>query len=256
MRLRRWGCALLLASACAPAFAGMPVAAPRVVAVQPSAPQVPANLLRISIGFAAPIDGEILSRLGLLRNGGEPVSAPFLQQELWSPDGRILTILLHPGRVKSGLLAREQLGAILEQGDSLMLTLDGQPIQRWQVGAALARGPDTSAWQLSSVRAATRQALVVTLDGPIDGRDADYLAVLDAHGRPLPGHASLQDGEHRWVFIPQRPWHAGRYRLAVSGNLEDPAGNRLGSQFETPLNSTSGPAQDATLLFSVASREP
>jgi hypothetical protein len=44
----------------------------------------------------------VLRRIALLRADGTPLPEPFLDQELWSPSGKALTILLHPGRVKSG----------------------------------------------------------------------------------------------------------------------------------------------------------
>ena len=36
-----------------------------------------------------------------------------------------------------------------------------------------------------------------------------------------------------WTFVPNSPWRAGAYKLVARGTLEDPAGNRLGSHFET-----------------------
>ena len=63
---------------------------PRVVLVQPSGPEVPANLLRISIRFAMQIEGPVLPRLTLLRADGRKIQEPFLEQELWSPDGKLL----------------------------------------------------------------------------------------------------------------------------------------------------------------------
>src|SRR5262245_30788542 len=86
--------------------AGVAMAAagtPRVVAVSPSGRAVPENLLRISIRFDAAPEGQVLRRLSLATRDGRPLHEPFLDQELWSPDGRVLTVLLHPGRVQSGL---------------------------------------------------------------------------------------------------------------------------------------------------------
>jgi hypothetical protein len=185
--LRRVGAsavALALVAALGPARAeSQPRAGvPTVVLVQPSGSTVPANLLRFSIRFAAPVDGRVLPKLALSRAGGERIDAPFLEQELWSADGRVLTVLMHPGRVKQGLIAREERGPILSEGDDLTLTLDGQPIKRWRAGPGDDRGPAPSAWTLLPVRIATRQPLVVVLDAPIDGLDADYLAVADEHG--------------------------------------------------------------------------
>jgi hypothetical protein len=222
-----------------------------VARVQPSAAEVPANLLRISIEFVAPIESPVLSGLALRHADGRPVEQPFLQQELWSPNGKILTFLLNPGRVKTGLNAREEMGPILSAGDEVVLTLNGQPLKRWRVGKVDAEGPAISTWKLSTVGAASRQALVVALDGAIDGRDVDYLAVADKHGHRVEGRARLTDGERVWTFTPDRPWRVGVYKLVARGTLEDPAGNRLGGHFETSTITSAERASDAVRDFVV-----
>jgi hypothetical protein len=258
MKLHRWigGTALALASAlgCGHSQARQPT--PRVVEVQPSAQEVPANLLRISIRFAAPVEGPLLSRLSLLRPDGKPIDEPFLQQELWSPNGKVLTIVMHPGRVKIGLNAREAMGPILATGDDVSLALDGRPIKRWSVGPADGIGPVASAWKLSDVRVESKEPLVVTLDAPIDGRDADYLAIADAHSRRVPGHAQLMNGETTWTFTPSAPWRAGTYQLVARSTLEDPAGNRLGSHFETSIDSRPEQPVDVSVPFTVSESRP
>ena len=257
MRCHRWleASALAAALACTHAQAAQP--APRVVQVQPSGPEVPVNLLRISIRFAAPVAGPLLPRLSLRHADGTPIEAPFLEQELWSPSGTVLTIVLHPGRVKSGLNARAAMGPILSMAGDVVLALDGRPVKRWGVGAPDETGPVASAWKVSDVRVQSKQPLVVTLDGPIDGRDADYLAIADAQNHRVPGHARLTNGETTWTFTPNVPWRAGGYRLVVRGTLEDSAGNRLGGRFETSIDSPPGDAADAVVALTVdSSRRP
>ena len=195
----------------------------------------------------------VLPRVTLHRADGRPIQEPFLQQELWSPDGTVLTVLMHPGRVKTGLNAREEMGPILVAGDDVVLAFDGRPIKRWTVGPADANGPVVSAWKLSPVRVASKQPLVVTLDGPIDGRDADYLAIVDGRNRLVEGRARLKDGERTWTFTPHPAWQEGKYKLLVRGTLEDPAGNRLGSHFERSMNLPPEPATDAEIAFEAAS---
>lgn len=251
MHLRRLLGAAVLSVVLGGSHAGQPT--PRVVLVQPSAAEIPANLLRISIGFAVPVEGPVLPRIALLHADGRPVREPFLQQELWSPSGKTLTVLMHPGRVKSGLVAREQWGPILTVGDHVTLALDGRPLKRWKVGPVDASGPVASAWRLSPVRVASKQPLVVTLDGPIDGRDADYLAIADVHDCLVPGRAQLTNGESTWTFTPKVPWRAGEYKLVARGTLEDPAGNRLGGRFETSIDSPAAPADDAVVTFAAGS---
>src|SRR5215471_16337238 len=187
MHFCRLVCATALAVVLGCAYAEQPT--PRVVLVQPSGPKVPANLLRISISFASQVEGPLLPRLSLLRADGSQVEAPFLEQELWSPSGRILTVLMHPGRVKTGLKAHDEKGPILAVGDDVALALDGVAIKRWKVGPADEMGPVVAAWRISPVRVESKQALAVDLDGPIDGRDADYLAIVDVRDRRVAGRA-------------------------------------------------------------------
>jgi hypothetical protein len=221
----------------------------RVAAVRPSGPEVPANLLRLSLRFAAPVAGPVLSRLSLVRSDGLPIEEPFLEQELWSPDGRTLTVLLHPGRVKTGLVARQQLGPLLVEGEEVTLALDGHPLRHWRVGPDDIQGPSIAGWKLSSVRAGTRRPLVVTLDGPIDALDAGYLAVTDDRGHRVPGQAHLSGGEATWAFTPAAPWHAATYGLVAHGTLEDASGNRLGNRFETAGPPPAGVPPDGFLPF-------
>jgi len=253
MHLCRWvgatALAVAISSALGSSHAEQP--APRVVLVQPSGPEVPANLLRLSIRFAAQVEGPLLPRLSLLRADGRQVQAPFLEQELWSPSGRLLTVLLHPGRVKTGLKAQDEMGPILSAGDDIALALDGAPIKRWRVGPADETGPMASQWKVSAVRVESKQPLVVALDGPIDGRNADYLAIADVRDRRVAGRAQLTNGESTWTFTPSAPWRPGAYKLVVRGTLEDPAGNRLGSHFQTSIYSPPGPPVDAVVPFAV-----
>ena len=246
MRGRHHASAIALVVAASLVHAEAPL---RVVLVQPSGPRVPAGLLRLSIRFAKPVEGAVLPRLSLHHADGTPIVEPFLEQELWSPDDRTLTVLLHPGRVKTGLQARDALGPILTEGDDVVLALDECPLQRWHVDPVDESGPRTSAWRLSPVHAGSREALVVALDAPVDGQDASYLAIADARGRRVPGRPQLTNGESTWTFTPNRPWQLREYRLLVRGTLEDPSGNRVGSHFETPVASPAGTAVDLVIPF-------
>jgi len=139
----------------------------------------------------------------------------------------------------------------LSAGDQVALALDGVPIKRWRVGPADEIGPMASEWKVSAVRVESKQPLVVALDGPIDGLDADYLAIADARDRRVAGRAQLTNGESTWTFTPSAPWRRGAYKLVVRGTLEDPAGNRLGSHFETSIYWPPGPPVDAVVPFAV-----
>jgi hypothetical protein len=251
VQLGRWVAAatLVIVLGCAHAEPSTP----RVVLVQPSGAQIPGNLLRISVQFATQVEGPVLPRITLIQADGKAIEEPFLEQELWSPDGHILTLMMHPGRIKTGLAARAIKGPILTTGSDVSLAIDGRSIKQWQVGPADETGPVTSAWRVSAVWADSLQPLIVAFDGPIDGRDVNYLAIADASGRRVAGRARLTVGESAWTFAPHKRWRAGAYKLMVRGTLEDPAGNRLGSRFETSVYSPPCPVADTELPFVVHS---
>jgi hypothetical protein len=256
MAALRWGRASTAAAVLAAMLGSAQAQTGQLPFVRPSAGHVPANLLRISLAFRAPVDGGVLPRLALVHDDGSTVEAPFLPQELWSPDGTVLTLLLHPGRVKSGLHARDTLGPILTAGETVTLTLDGRPLRRWRVDADDTEGPQVSSWRIATVPAGTRQALAVTLDAPVEGLGAGHIAIADARGDRVPGKAVLDKGESRWTFSPARRWRPGRYRLMVRSTLEDAAGNRAGSRFETAPGAGLEAAADQVRDFTVGAAPP
>lgn len=201
-------------------------------AARPTGPSIPANLLRLSVSFAKPPAGPILSRLALVRDDGSKIEEPFLDQELWSPDGRILTVLMHPGRVKTGLVANERLGRALVPGRGATLTLDGDRIGHWMIDPPDTAAPDPRSWRVLSPQAGTREVVVVQLDGPVDALAGDLIAIRDAHGNRVGGTGRLSAGEAEWRFTPQSAWRGERYVVVASPDLEDPSGNRPGQDFE------------------------
>lgn len=118
--------------------------------------------------------------------------------------------------------------------------------QRYAVGRGVSKEVDG--------HADCRDPLVVRLDGPIDARNAGYLAVFDAPDRCVLGHPELLEGEWVWRFAPAKAWSTGPYRLVVRGTLEDPAGNRLNSRFEREVDQSSEPASDITIPLEVTGR--
>lgn len=225
LRIGLAAAALLLTATAEPVPQDAPVA-------RPTGKTVPANLLRLSIAFARPPEGAILPRLALVGEDGSRIEAPFLDQELWSPDGRTLTVLLHPGRVKTGLTANESLGRALIPGHAATLTLDGRGIGRWDITAPDLQAPDPRAWRADAPPAGSRAAVLVRLDAPVDAMAADLIAVRDASGARVAGTAQLGAGETVWRFTPRSVWRAERYTVLAAPDLEDPSGNRPGQDFE------------------------
>ena len=222
---------------------------PRVVAVFPSASEVPVNLLRLYVHFSHPIWAKDVSkRIHLLDAEDREVPLPFVEIEtgLWDSEGKRLTLFFHPGRVKRGVGPNLALGPPLVEGGHYRLLIDGEmrddrgyelegPFEsEFRVGAADRTSPDPSRWNLA-VRDRS-SPLEVTLDEPLDqALLLRLLRVESASGVEVPGVPSVSSKETRFVFTPDRPWSPGEYRLRVDAEIEDLAGNKPGRLFDESM---------------------
>jgi len=235
----------------------------RVSAIYPSSDVLPENLLKFYIHFSGPMSrGEAYRRVQLIDEAGRPVEYPFLElsEELWNPEMTRFTLFFEPGRVKEGLVPRQELGPALIRGHSYTLVVDGgwrdgenRPLveaakKTFRVGPADHAQPDPSRWQINSPRAGSNDALSIEFDKALDHAMLGHvLSVRDAAGRELGGTVSIDEQEQRWSFAPRLPWQRGRYVVVVETTLEDLAGNSIGRPFEVDLNKASPPGAPETV---------
>ncbi len=230
---------------------GPPTPATKVERVYPSTNLLPENQLKLYVHFSAPMSrGEAYRRLRLLDQSGGPVELPFLElaEELWDREGKRLTILFDPGRVKQGLRPRQEVGSPLESGREYTLAVDrewpdaeGRPLReaflkRFRVGPPDHELPALSKWRLRPPKSGGSEPLTVELPEPLDRALLEGLIdVTDPRGNSLPGSIQVGREETRWLFTPREPWKAGRYYLTVGATLEDLAGNTIERPFEVDV---------------------
>ena len=214
----------------------------------PSGDRLPENQLKLYLEFSAPmshVDG--LEYIRLLDDRGNQVQDPFLPlgAEFWDYDYRRYTVFFDPGRVKQGILPNEQLGRPLTTGQSYTLVVDAtwpdadgvglkhEFRKEITVGLADTTPIDPGTWRLRVPSAGTTQRLVVSFAEPLDYRLlVRSLGVENGSGQPVAGSTETTSWETRWSFSPEQPWTAGHYALVALSNLEDLAGNRIGTPFE------------------------
>lgn len=227
------------------------VATTVVEQVYPSADRLPENLLKFYLHFSAPMSrGQAYRHVHLLDAAGKEVELAFLElgEELWDPQGKRLTLLFDPGRIKRGLKPREEVGPSLEEGKSYTLVIDrgwedvaGNPLREtfrkpFQVGPPDEQQPDPKTWKLEPPRASTRQPLQVTFPEPLDhALLGGAFQVRDGEGGIVPGTVAIAGKETIWRFTPTRPWQAGSYQLVVSTALEDLGANSIERPFELDI---------------------
>jgi len=195
--------------------------------------------------------GEAYRHLKLIDTAnGKPVHAPFLEleEELWSPDGTRFTLFIDPGRIKRGLKPRELLGPVLEAGKSYSLVIDREWAdaqgnllksgfrRSFRAGEPDESMPDPKKWHLQLPPAGTRTPLQTRFPEPLDRALLERLiSVQDSARRTVPGRVSIVESETIWRFTPESPWQPGTYWLVIGTDLEDVAGNSVGSPFEVDL---------------------
>jgi len=219
--------------------------------IYPTAAVLPENVLRFYVYFPERMQpAEIWQHVSIHDSRGERMGDVFLEGnfDLWSPDGRRLTLLVNPGRVKTGLEAHAEFGRAFTPGESYTLSVDGAaqtvfgcPLgagmdYAFSVGPADLSTPAPGEWSLDIPHVGTRGQISVDLGSSHDHLSLAYrIRVFDAAGVLVPGRIALGDGESSWHFTPDAPWLSEPYSLAIDGRLEDLAGNRPGGLFDRPV---------------------
>ena len=219
--------------------------------VYPTTDRLPENQLKLYLQFSAPMSrGEAWRRIHLLDESGKPVELPFLEidQELWDPEGKRLTIFFDPGRIKRGLTPNEEVGTSLKAGRSYTFVIDREWVdaagnilregfkKAFQVGPADREPPDPKKWQLTAPKAGTSEPLTVEFHEPMDRALLERLLDLTTpRNVAVAGPVEIDRQETRWRFTPRQHWQPGQYFLRVETILEDLAGNSIGRAFDVDV---------------------
>ncbi|MEM9404371.1 MAG: hypothetical protein AAGA44_18020 [Pseudomonadota bacterium] len=217
----------------------------------PTADVLPENLLRVYVYFPRSLGPDIeATDVKLLDDGGREVEHVFLPTRfgLWSPDRSRLTILLDPGRVKSGLVAHDARGRALVAGrrysikvpgslaDSEGCQLGNDTFFAFTAGRADRESPSPGKWTVIAPDADSKVALSIDLLSAHDHLSMAYrLRVTTLNGEPVAGNIDLDSQEQVWQFTPRDAWTESTYRIIVDSRLEDLAGNRPGALFDQDI---------------------
>jgi hypothetical protein len=217
------------------------------VRLSPASIAIPANTLKLYLDFSEPMEqGVFLKHLTLQKRNGEEIAGAFRETELWSPDGKRLTIMFHPGRQKTGVNLNLDEGPVLIAGEGYDLVVSEQ----WRSTAGIALGresafhlepiaadheqPDSARWQIHPPKAGTLAPIVVITNEPFEPQIfARALQVTQTPGKAEAKVIDLQRIE--WRFTPEQPWQPGEHLITINPELEDLAGNNLLKPMEVDL---------------------
>jgi hypothetical protein len=251
----------------------LPASSPSTPTVRmlPSGVELPANALKFYLEFSEPMEqGVFLERLRLAIRGGQEVMGPFRETELWSPDGKRLTVWFHPGRQKTGVNLNLEEGPVLLPGQTYTLAVSSQ----WRSAAGVPLGrecvfefrttaadhdcPALEQWRLRIPQSGTRQPLAAVLEEAVDPvvlRSALRVTQGQDH-LALAGSIDINADGRGWRFVPGQPWSPGPHKVWVDPALEDLAGNSLAKPFEVDATQVPHQPPVAEIPFSPRSPSP
>ncbi|MDR3375067.1 MAG: hypothetical protein P4L98_15170, partial [Ancalomicrobiaceae bacterium] len=214
----------------------------------PSGDCLPENTLRFYIHFSAAMrSGSSQAHVSLVGPDGRSIEGAFLHlvTELWDPDMRRLTVLLHPGRIKRGVGANVAVGPALLAGQRYSIVvgngmLDGsgrplrQSFQKSFIAAPAVRRPiDPLQWTVSLPAPGTRQPLVLSFPNSLDHAILSHsLCVVGGTGEPMIGTVDIDASDRRWRFLPDTIWQSGPHQVLIDQRLEDVCGNTISAAFD------------------------
>jgi hypothetical protein len=225
---------------------------------------LPANALKIYLQFSQPMEqGVFLDRIILHRQDESEVKGAFRETELWSPDGKRLTLWLHPGRQKTGVNLNIDEGSVLRAGETHRLKIAAS----WRSAAGVPLGketaitltatapdhdcPDPRRWKLIAPQAGTRTPLKLSFDETLDPAMLRTALTIQTGTQTVFGAVQVAADAKAWSFTPVGAWQPSPHTIHIDPLLEDLAGNNLQHPFEVDRDQPLKPAPVPTLRFDV-----
>jgi hypothetical protein len=222
--------------------------APGVVSFYPMTDSIPENILFFHIRFTQAMeeDREAWKKVSVTDEQGKLIPRTWRQRSFWLDSGRLLVLMIHPGRVKSGI---HYTGPVFIQGHTYTIAVDstmadsyGRHLKtsvRHHYYILPERRERLQACKVTrSLESGTRTPVQITFCNGVDhGAAITGIFLYDAAGKPLPC-TIRQDEEYTVSVQPGTPWPKGKLRLELTGDLYDCAGNRLNRLFEMKRSKT------------------
>jgi hypothetical protein len=164
------------------------------------------------------------------------------KEELWSPDGKRLTLLFDPGRIKRGVSTNLELGPALFEGNTYQLVVSGEwqdvfgqklgttETKTFKVRTAYRTAINISSWNVNEPVVESTQPLTIQMDRIMDhALVQSMILVKNEENQNIEGSWEISEGESVLHFAPLEKWQKGNYEIVLDSGFEDVAGNNLNS---------------------------
>jgi len=221
---------------------------PEVADIYPVSDNIPENILCFHVLFDRPMaqDPEAYKKARIIHNGTE-VPLVWKHTAYWTHGGKLLVLMVHPGRVKRGI---SYLGKAFEIGQTYTLLIEKeiqdpqgrilteQVEKHFTIGKADHKIPKLRKGHITFPETPDSSPITLTFSEAMDfACMVEGVEVLDANNNLLPISISHIDDE-RYEIRPEKSWSPGTYQLVLKPVVGDLCGNRFHKKFETTKKPT------------------
>lgn len=220
----------------------IPAAATSVAAIYPLADSIPKNILFFHVRFTEAMQEseQAWMKISILDDKGSLIPNTWRQRSFWLDSGRLLVLMIHPGRVKSGI---HYIGPVFDMGKRYTLVVDstlkdvyGRALHASATHTYTVVQDQKERIKISSVTAkvksGTNEPISIHLNNAADHAAAvTGFSIVDNSEKEV-RFTLVQNNTNKLQLLPEQAWRPGRYRIVRTGRFYDCAGNRVNRLFE------------------------
>jgi len=225
---------------------------------------IPYNTLYFHIRFNQPMKDNIqaFKSVKVVDDNGKEITNAWRHKSFWIDDGKLLVLMIHPGRVKNGIHYESPLfdsgkyytvqvtdGLMDRNGNAVSINFSRQ----YFVAGEDRKIPEVQLNNTPFPKAGSMEPVAFIFSEGIDNASVlDGVKVLDEQGNNVPCFIREKQSDRVFTITPVKKWKSGHYRIALSGSIYDFAGNRLNRLFEiTDINQIEADKRTTFLDFNI-----
>lgn len=209
----------------------------------PSTDTIPQNILFFHARFSTPMhwDNKGFVHFNILDEKGVVIENVWRQKSYWLDSGRLLLLMIHPGRVKSGI---HYIGPVFEVGksytikiDDSMQDADNNAVQivgskQYFISPEDRISPKIK-YVTNAVSRNTKDPIEIHFTESMDyASTISNIKIYGAGNNYLASEVVLKNADSVVCISPGRKWKHGTYKIVLQPAVSDIAANRINRLFE------------------------
>lgn len=222
-----------------------PTSFSRVITAYPTSDTIPYNTLFFHVRFDQPMlnDKYAYRHVKVYDENGVERESTWRQKSFWLDSNRLLVLMVHPGRVKSGIHYE---GPLFDSGKHYTIKIEtnikdanGQALSAEYTQQYFVKGDDRICPKAEVARellppAQTCEPIILSFSEGMDYASVtDGTKVYDKEGKLVPSVVKEGNDDRVYLVTPLQRWQKGKYTIVLKSAICDFAANRIRRPFET-----------------------